>query len=520
MAVAPAFVTLPTHQAAGISVQTFSVGTAEVTQAEYRNIMGANPSIHVGDDLPVENVSWWDAIRYCNLRSEREKLQPCYDLKTGVCDRTRNGYRLLTDAEWTYAAGKTGPPSELRKYANLGDEQTKDAEKLVERMMTTGTKPAGALLPNEYGLYNTTGNVWEWVQDAPSSGLARTIRGGSYVSSTSRWGAGYRSSMEPDRKSAFTGFRVARTVAGGLSPLLTNGDWKERRKTLLQLWTATLGIADLEKPPVAARLVATHNEQEYTGRMLYLQVEKDYWEKIYIMLPPGRHERPLPVVIVPYYDVDTPAGRNLGGRVYNETSRATFGLEAVKRGWAAVAIRWFGESYGEHYAEAVANLRMRHPKLTGLGKWVWDSQRLLDYMQTVPEFDMKRVGIIGQSLGGKMALYAGAFDERIGVIVSSEPGIGLTYSNYDDFWYLGEKLDRSRDHHELLGLMAPRPFLLVGGDSSDSDRSWDYINAAKPVYALSNAADSITFLNHRQGHALTAEAVESAMNWLARYLVP
>jgi hypothetical protein len=480
--------------------------------------MGTNPSAHVGDELPVENVSWWDAIRYCTLRSEKEKLEPCYDLKTGSCDRTKNGYRLLTDAEWTYAAGKTPVPSELRRFSNLGDEQTKDAGKLVERLQSTSTQKAGTLLPNEFGLYNMTGNVWEWVQDGPAPGIARTIRGGSYISSTSRWGAGYRSSMEPERRSRFTGFRVARSVIDGLSPLLSGEDWKARRQSLRRQWVELLGIDDLEKPPVSARLVATHSESEYMGRMMYLQVEKDYEEKIYIMTPPGKHDRPLPVVIVPYYDVDTPAGKNLGGRVYNATSRATFGLEAVRRGFAAVAIRWFGESYGEHYAEAVANLKLRHPKLTGLGKWVWDSQRLIDYLQTLPELDTKRIGIIGQSLGGKMSLYAAAFDDRIGVTVSSEPGIGLSFSNYDDFWYLGEKLDRARDHHELLGLIAPRPFLLIGGDSSDSAKSQEYINAAKPVYELSGAGDRIQFLNHHQGHALTADAVTAAMDFLAKYL--
>ncbi|HYI94824.1 MAG TPA: SUMF1/EgtB/PvdO family nonheme iron enzyme [Bryobacteraceae bacterium] len=510
------FVTLPYPQTGSSAISPFSVSTSEVTQAEYKSATNTNPSFNVGDHLPVENVSWWDAIRYCNRRSEREGLEPCYNISTGACDRTRNGYRLLTDAEWAYAAGKAPGQTEIRKYANLGDDQTKDTRMLLERLRSTGTVPAGTLLANEYGLFNTIGNVWEWVQDGVS--FSKGIRGGSYISSTSRWGAGYRSSMEPDRKSRFTGFRVCRTVSGDLAPLLTSQDWKERRRVLQKQWTEVLGMGGIEKPPVSARLSETHEETEYTGKLMYLQVEKDYWEKIYVMLPPGKPTKPLPVVIVPYYDIDTPAGKNLGGRVYNATSRATFGLEAVRRGFAAVAVRWFGESYGEHYAEAVANLKLRHPKLTGLGKWVWDSQRLIDYLQTLPELDTSRIGIIGHSLGGKMALYAAAFDERIGVTVSSEPGIGLSFSNYEDFWYLGEQLDRARDHHELLALIAPRPFLLIAGDSADSNKSLLYLNAAKPVYALSGATDRLGFLNHRQGHPLTAEAVTAAMDFLQRYL--
>ena len=163
----------------------------------------------------------------------------------------------------------------------------------------------------------------------------------------------------------------------------------------------------------------------------------------------------------------------------------------------------------------MANLKTRHPKLTGLGKWVHDSQRLLDWIGTQPEFDSKRIGIIGHSLGGKMALYATAFDSRIAVGVASEPGIGLSFSNYEDFWYLGESLDKSRDHHELLALIAPRPFLLIGGDSADNDKSWHYINAARAAYS---APERLGYLNHRKGHSPTPDSIAAAMDWLEHYL--
>ena len=86
----------------------------------------------------------------------------------------------------------------------------------------------------------------------------------------------------------------------------------------------------------------------------------------------------------------------------------------------------------------MANLKLRHPNCTGLGKWVWDSHRLLDYLYTLPEIDRENIGIIGHSLGGKMSLYAAAFDPRIIAVVSSELGIGLSFSNYEDYWYFGD----------------------------------------------------------------------------------
>jgi formylglycine-generating enzyme required for sulfatase activity len=182
-----------------VRISPLAVGRNEVTQREYASITGRNPSIHKGDDLPVENVSWWDAIRYCNLRSLAEKLEPCYDLVSGKCDRTGNGYRLLSETEWVYAAGKSPGRQDTAKYGTLGPADTKDTALLMQYARTHTTKAAGSLLPNEHGLYDLIGNVWEWVQDfqdpsgavpavadpeGPRWGTARVVRGGSYLSTT------------------------------------------------------------------------------------------------------------------------------------------------------------------------------------------------------------------------------------------------------------------------------------------------------------------------------------------------
>jgi hypothetical protein len=538
-----------------------------VTQQEYVGIVGANPSLRKGETLPVHNVSWWDAIRYCNLRSIKENLEPCYDLKTGACDRRKNGYRLLTEAEWIRAAGKLPEEAEAARVANLGPADTKDTMPLVQYARANGPRRVGSLSANEHGLHDMVGNVWEWVQDyqdpsgavsrtmdpsGPATGVARVIRGGSYLSTTSRWGRNYRSSLEPERRSPYTGFRIARSLppassaennerwfdpydqapeafsgtTGDLSPLMASSShrnaWTRVRESLHSKWTQILGRMSGNPPQPTVRHISTHREATYTGELIYLQVEPDYWEKIYIMLPTAvDRSRPLPVVIVPFYDVDTPAGTNLGGRSTTPIGTRAFAHLAIQHGMAAVAIRWFGESYGENSSEVVANLKMRHPDVTGMGKWVWDSKRLLDYMATRPEFDMKRVGMIGHSLGGKMTLYAAAMDERIRAAVSSEPGIGLSFSNYDDFWYLGEtmrKLEKGTDHHELLALIAPRPFLLIGGDSADSDKSWHYINSARQVYATFGVPMHIGYVNHRKGHSPTPESIHLAMEWLTRFL--
>jgi formylglycine-generating enzyme required for sulfatase activity len=535
-----------------VTLGRFWISPTELTQSELEAVMGYNPSFHKGPDLPVESVTWWEAIRYCNLRSLGENLEPCYNLETGACDMEKNGYRLPTDAEWTHAADLPAKPSPADMAGNLGSPDTKNVERLLDELKTASTKPVASYPPNRYGLYDRVGNVWEWCTDyfnpvrtvqtsynpaGALRGLARVIRGGSFISTTSAsWARGYHSSMEPEYKSRFTGFRVCRTgepkavlpavhqdakwfepyhqppagyetSTGDLSSLVagvsTLADWENRRQAIKTKWLNLLGNMEIEPPPSRTRLVETVADQNYTGKLMYLQVEPDWWEKVLIMMPATDLERPRPVVIVPFYDVDTYA--------------------AVQKGYIAVSIRWYLEGYGEGYGEGVANLKLRHPHCAGLGKWVWDAHRLIDYLYTLPEVDRERIGIIGHSLGGKMALYASAFDDRIAAVVSNEGGIGLSFSNYEDYWYFGDvirKQGKATDQHELLALIAPRPFLLLGGDAYDTAKSWYYINAARKVYERYGKPQNIGYFNHHKGHMPTPEAVWRAMEWLAHFLGP
>jgi hypothetical protein len=296
-----------------------------------------------------------------------------------------------------------------------------------------------------------------------------------------------------------------------------------RRPRILAQWRKLLGSPGLKPFTPAVRVAETFDAPDFSGRLLYLQVEPDWWERLYIMTPPGASARPLPVVIVPFYDVDSAIGMNVGGRRYLPPGVRSMALTAVQQGYMAVAIRWFGESYGEHYREAVANLALRHPNCTGLGKWVWDAARLLDYLYTLPQVDRNRIGIAGHSLGGKMALYAAAMDDRIKAVVFSEGGIGFDFSNYSDYWYFDQTIqnrDPALDQHELIALIAPRPFLLIAGNEFDGDKSWPYINAARSVYALFGDPRAAGLFNHGTGHSPSPEAIRLSFDWFDRFLAP
>lgn len=191
-----------------------------VTQDLYQEVMGKNPSYFSGEDLPVENINWFDAIEFCNKLSEQTGLERVYEGndKNVEINYEKSGYRLPTEAEWEYACCG-GTTDEL--YGNLDDIAW------YIKNSKNQTQGVGLKEANEFGLYDMLGNVWEWCNDwydkeypkypqkdptGPENRFERLLRGGSWANFANNIWSTYRQRKDPYTRDNNLGIRLVRSL--------------------------------------------------------------------------------------------------------------------------------------------------------------------------------------------------------------------------------------------------------------------------------------------------------------------
>ncbi|ETA69249.1 hypothetical protein MettiDRAFT_2744 [Methanolobus tindarius DSM 2278] len=203
----------PAHE---VSIEnSFYMGKYEVTQAQWKAVMGTSPSLFEGDELPVEQVSWYDAQEFISKLNEMENT-----------DR----YRLPTEAEWEYAckAGNDTDFSFTNEATDLDEYGWSDSYGWCAINANGTTHSVGEKKANSWGLYDMHGNVWEWVQDtwhdnydgAPTDGTAwedensinRVGKGGSLMDGPNICKSSFRGSLDADSTSYVLGFRIVKEI--------------------------------------------------------------------------------------------------------------------------------------------------------------------------------------------------------------------------------------------------------------------------------------------------------------------
>lgn len=189
-----------------VDVASFELAVTPLTQGEYAAVTGLWPGTTRGERLPVEGVSWWGAIQFCNTLSEHAGLACAYRITGDEVgwDTSADGYRLPTEAEWEHAcrAGTTGP-----RYGGLDDIAWYRDNSEGRPHDVRGKQP------NALGLHDTLGNVWEWcwdLYDPELYGTYRVLRGGGWFDEHWSCRASVRRRSHPTFQIDDVGFRIAR----------------------------------------------------------------------------------------------------------------------------------------------------------------------------------------------------------------------------------------------------------------------------------------------------------------------
>lgn len=231
------------------------------------------------------------------------------------------------------------------------------------------------------------------------------------------------------------------------------------------------------------------------------------------------------VVVVPFYDTaplfaEASPRTALSGR---NPAGSAFGLRLAQAGHAVLAVPWWFEQIAasdtstagalgleSRYGPAAERHRREQP-ITGLGRSIADLMLAVTALLESDLAPAARLATFGHSLGGKLSLHLAALDPRIEAGAAHEPGLGFAHSNWSDPWYLDGDVPDGRDQDELLGLVAPRPFLLAGGGDGDGVHNLELFRSARRCWP---GEQGLELLLHDGGHPAPTHVMVGIAAWL------
>jgi dienelactone hydrolase len=306
-------------------------------------------------------------------------------------------------------------------------------------------------------------------------------------------------------------------------------EWKERRAEILAEWHGIMG----EWPPVLDKpkleVLEETRRETFTQQKIRLQIAAEQMADGYLLIPDGKG--PFPAVFVPYYDPETSVA--LGKKPLRD-----FAYQLTRRGFVTLAIG----SPGGDARRPVLTPGAKCQPLSYLG---YISANAWQALAQLPQVDAKRIGIVGHSYGGKWSMFGACLWEKYACAVWSDPGIVFDETrgsiNYQEPWYLGldpaltrkpglvradsprtgaykTLIAQGHDLVEFQALMAPRPFLVSGGEE-DPPKRWVPLNHVRAVNRLLGYTDRVSMTN-REKHDPTPESNEAIYSFFQHWLNP